>query len=73
MTPKGEYKITFEVFGQKRKCSIMANSTIEAKRILFEQIAKQVVILGTDYTMPASAEKALSDLEKMFGFSPDKI
>ncbi len=70
MMPKGEYKITFEIFGQKRKCSIMANSTAEAKRILLNQIEKQVKILETDYIMPESARQGLDALENIFGFKP---
>jgi hypothetical protein len=72
MTPKGEYKLTFEIFGQKRRCSIMARSIEEAKIILLEQIKKQVVVLKSEYTEPEAlhSKEAYDELSKIFGFKP---
>jgi tRNA1(Val) A37 N6-methylase TrmN6 len=73
MADKGEYKITFEIFGQKRKCSIMARSIEEAKLILLEQVKKQVVVLKSEYTQPDTDKQyneAIDELSKIFGFKP---
>ena len=72
MIPKGEYKITFEIFGQKRRCSIMARSVEEAKIILLEQVKKQVVVLKSEYTEPEMrhSKEAYDELSKIFGFKP---
>jgi hypothetical protein len=73
MTSKGEYKLTFEIFGQKRRCSIMARSIEEAKIILLEQVKKQVVVLKSEYTEPEVLQKHDEDMEmlsKIFGFKP---
>ena len=72
MIPKGEYKITFEIFGQKRRCSIMARSIEEAKIILLEQVKKQVVVLKSEYTEPevGDSQEAYDELSKIFGFKP---
>ena len=72
-----EYKLTFEIFGQKRRCSIKANSIEESKTILLEQVKKQVLVLNVEFTSHEqpiddvrSAEEALA---KIFGIDINKI
>lgn len=74
-----EYKITFEIFGQKRKCSIMARSIEEAKAIMLEHVKKQVIVPKAECTSPEyeqpnpahGIDNPTDMLSKMFGFKND--